>query len=302
MLRIINHLRAQRAENIEPKVLNLTNTHRIRFLLLAALLWIDGCAGIRLAPDVVQASTAESTLEIIGKRQRLRVGTTGDFLPFSYRDSGTNALRGVDIEMARELAGALQVDLEFVRTTWPTLMQDLQDDRFDIGMSGITITAERRRRASFSIPVYSGGKVAIARDEIADRFSTIAGINQAGVRVIVNPGGTNEAFARDNFPLATIIQNGENLTVFDKLISREADVMVTDAIEAHIQELIHPELEAANSDKPFNQFQFAYLLPSDRALKQFVDAWLKELRDDGSYQRFVDAELERIRLEAEESD
>lgn len=153
----------------------------------------------------------------------------------------------------------------------------------------------RQQKALFSIPLLSSGKAAITRDKNVDKYRTIEAINQAGVRVIVNPGGTNEAFALAHFPNATIIQNEDNLSIFKKIVDGHADLMVTDAIEALIQEMILPELEAVNPDAPFNFFEMGYLLPRDHTFKAYVDQWLNIRQKDGSYQQIFDAELEKIR-------
>ncbi|MGI9261287.1 MAG: transporter substrate-binding domain-containing protein [Woeseiaceae bacterium] len=253
------------------------------------LLFVTGCAG---TPE------PRTQLDAIRGSDTLRVGTTGDFAPFSYRHDGSDTLYGVDIGFARKLADGLGVKVEFVQTSWPELMDDLLADRFDIGMSGITITPERLSVAFFSLPVMSSGKVAITRDENAHRFRTIPDINRAGVRVIVNPGGTNEAFARANFPQATIVLNEENLTVFDKIISGDVDLMVTDAVEAAVQEVVYPGLEISNRESPFNTFEFGLLMPRDQELKNYVDDWLEEQRTSQTYRQLFDAELLMIETRA----
>jgi len=240
-----------------------------------------------------------SLLDKIIKRDTLKVGTTGDFKPFSYQlNLNSNKFYGVDIELAKDLAISLNVKVQFIKTSWPTLLSDLEAQKFDIGMSGITIKLPRQQQGLFSIPLLSSGKVAITRDENADRFTSIAAINQEGVRVIVNPGGTNEAFAIANFPKATIVQNGENLSIFQKIVDGEADLMVTDAVETLIQEMIHPELEAVNPEQPFNFFEMGYLLPRDFVWKAYVDQWLNLRQKDGTYQKIFDGELEKIKERA----
>jgi cyclohexadienyl dehydratase len=266
----------------------------VLLLVTVAILLLDGgCTG---------DPQSETKLDSILSSRTLRVGTTGDFMPFSYRRPGSGNLHGVDIAFARQLATDMGVDVEFVPTTWPELSDDLLAERFDIAMSGITITPERLKIAFFSSPVMSSGKVAIARDENAHRFRTVDDINQAGVRVIVNPGGTNEAFSREHFPQATIMLNEENLTVFEKIISDVADVMVTDAAEAAVQEAIHPALEVANRDAPFNSFEFGILLPRDPALKSYIDSWVSDQRSEERYRQLFDAELIAIETAANEND
>lgn len=51
---------------------------------------------------------------------------------------------------------------------------------------------------------------------------------------ICNMGGTNDEFARKNFPNATLILNDDNITIFQKIVDGEADVMVTYDIETII--------------------------------------------------------------------
>lgn len=228
-------------------------------------------------------STAQSLLDDISKAEVIRVGTTGDYGPFSFvSDKTEEPFNGLDIELAKDLAASMNVKVEFVHTTWSTLMDDLIQDKFDVGMSGISINAAREAQAMFSIPLMTDGKAAITRDENVDKFNTIAAINQPHVRVIFNPGGTNEQFARENFTDATLILNDDNITIFQKIVDGAADVMVTDAIETIVQEQVHPELEAVNPTGPFNQTKKGYLFNKDIAFKAYIDNWLKSRLEDGT--------------------
>ncbi len=270
--------------------------HPFLLIFVIGSLGFISCVSTLPIQEQTAIITNPSKLDDIIKNGVLKIGTTGDFKPFSYQlDVNSNIFYGVDIELAKDLAASLKVDVQFIKTSWPTLLADLKANKFDIGMSGITIKLARQQQALFSIPLLSSGKAAITRDENAARFTSIAAINQKGVRVIVNPGGTNEAFARANFPNATIVENGENLSVFQKIVDGQADLMVTDAVETLIQEQIHPELEAVNPDEPFNFFEMGYLLPIDHTFKAYVDQWLNLRQKDGKYQAIFDGELQKIK-------
>ncbi len=278
--------------------------HTIQKTFLTTLicsLFIIGCTPTLIQQkSIATATTVQvSSLDKILQKGIIRVGTTGDFSPFSYQSDETISYQGIDIELAKDLAESLDVEVQFVQTTWSNLLSDLAADKFDIGMSGITIKLGRQREALFSIPLLSSGKAAITRDENVGNYQTLDAINQAGVRVIVNPGGTNEAFARANFPKATIVENEDNLTIFQRIVDGEADLMVTDAIETLVQQQIHPELDAVNPDAPFNFFEMGYLLPRDHTFKAYIDQWLNLRQKDGTYQRIFDAELEKIKQKAE---
>jgi len=277
------------------QIMNYRHVQFYFFVILCCLI-LSGCASSSLDGQRTASPEIEKhRLDRIVNNNVLRVGTTGDFKPFSYHVEQSTSFSGVDIELAKDLAQSLNIPVQFVQTSWPTMMADLKANKFDICMSGVTIKLSRQRQALFSIPVLSSGKAAITRNENVDRFSSIEAINQSDVKVIVNPGGTNESFARAHFPNATIVLNEDNLSIFQKIVDGVADVMVTDAVETKIEELIHPELEAVNPDSPFNFFEMGYLLPIDHTFKAYVDQWLNLRLKDGTFQNIFDAELVKIK-------
>ncbi len=233
-----------------------------------------------------------SRLDEIIARGTLRVGLTGDYRPFSALDKNTGQYSGLDVDSARDLAQAIGVKLEIVPTTWANLMADLLSTKFDVGMGGITITLDRQKSAFFSVPTMRTGKGAIARCTDKDRFGTIAGIDQPGTKVIVNPGGTNERFDRSTLKRADIVVFPDNTRIFDELASGHADVMITDVVETRLQQKLHPELCAIHPDQPFNFAELGYLLPRDLPLKLFVDQWLHLSMRDGTYPKLVHRWLE----------
>lgn len=229
---------------------------------------------------------AQSMLDTILARGTLRVGMTGDYRPFSIK-AADGSFQGLDVDMANSLAAGLGVKLEVVPTAWPTLMADLLAKKFDIGMGGITVTLDRAKTAMFSTPVMRTGKTPIARCADKDKFATLAEIDKPGVRVITNPGGTNERYDRANLHQADIVVFANNAAIFDELVSNHADVMLTDAVETRLQQKLHPELCAIHPDTPFDFSELAYLLPRDEILKAFVDAWLHIEAENGDQQRIT---------------
>lgn len=231
-------------------------------------------------------ASAQSVLDTILARGAVRVGLTGDYRPFSIKDAA-GKFEGLDVDMAESLARGLGVKLEIVPTTWPTLMADLHAQKYDIGMGGISVTLERAKTAMFSAPVMRTGKAPIARCTDQGRFTTLADIDRPGVRVITNPGGTNDRFARANVKQAEVIVFPNNAAIFDEIVAGRADVMMTDAVEARLQQKLRPELCAINPDKPFDFSELAYLLPRDPALKAWVDQWLHLQVETGEQGRMV---------------
>lgn len=223
-----------------------------------------------------------SRLDSVHDAGVLKVCTTGDYRPFTYKDPKTGKYSGLDVDMARDLAQRLGVEAEFVDTTWKDLMPDFLAS-CDIAVGGVSISLERAQQAAFSTATLDEGKTPITRCEDVEKYDTIAEINQPGVRSITPIGGTNQKFAEEHYPRGKIIEFKDNNTIFDQIIAGKADVMTTDASETRWVANEHPELCAVHPDKPFNYSQKAYLLPrGDTAFKEYVDAWLNIAGHDGT--------------------
>ncbi|MFT4713468.1 MAG: cyclohexadienyl dehydratase [Candidatus Azotimanducaceae bacterium] len=233
----------------------------------------------------------ETHLDQIVATGQLRVGTTGDYSPFSYLKE--DAYEGIDIELAQDLAASLGVELSLIKTSWPTLMEDLANGAFDIGMSGISKNLQRQKSALFSNPYHSGGKTPIVRCENTAKFSKLELIDLATTRLIVNPGGTNEKFVRKNIKNANILVHENNRTIFDEIIAGRADIMITDAIEVTVQAQSHPELCAAMPGETLSFQEKAFLLPRDMIWQQYVNGWLSQRKGEGRMKKIFAKHLEK---------
>ncbi len=212
------------------------------------------CAGAAQAEGA-----GASRLDDVLARGTLRVCTTGDYKPYSYyRTDGR--FEGIDIDMAESLAKSLGVKPDYVKTSWSNLTADFVA-KCDIAVGGVSTTLERQKRAFFTQPYVVDGKTPIVRCSDVDKYQTVAQIDRPETRVIVNPGGTNERFAKQYFTHANLTVYPDNVTIFKQILAGKADVMVTDASETLLQQKLNPGLCSVHPDKPFQFGEKAYMVP-----------------------------------------
>ena len=163
----------------------------------------------------------------------LNVGTTGDYPPFSYLlENGKYS--GFDVDLSKLFAQSIGKKACFVKTSWPTLMKDYSDNKFEIALSGISITKEREKVAHLSSGHVLLGKALLYRCS-DKRFSKKSNFDQKKFVAVVNPGGTNELYLRKHFKNVSITVYKDNNSIFEKIRNHSADFMITDSVEASYQ-------------------------------------------------------------------
>lgn len=251
--------------------------------------WTDGARRETLSALSSIRLIAAPALDRIRAAGVIRIGTTGDYAPFTLLSG--ESLAGSDIELAESLAEKLGARPVFVRTTWASLMSDLAAYKFDIALGGVSITPARQAAAAFSIPYTTGGKTILSRCRDARRYATLAAVDRRGVRVIVNPGGTNEQFARDNIHHANVRVFPDNRAIFDEIRNGRADVMITDDVEVELQTYRHKEL-CRPFRGTFTQSDKAILVSRDASgvapLLAAVNDWLAPEVEAGRPARLIE--------------
>jgi cyclohexadienyl dehydratase len=227
-----------------------------------------------------------SRLDYIQKKGVIRVGTTGDYKPFTYYNEESKQYEGYDIEAAKLMAKELGVEIKFVKTSWPTLMEDLLDNKFDIAVGGISRNTERQKKAHFTQPYLNDGKAPLIRKEDQERFKSIEDIDRPDVIIGVNPGGTNQKFVNANIKKAKVVVINNNLDIPPMVANGEIDVMITDSVEAIFYAGQDTRLYAALTDNTFTKSQKGYLMhQNDTVFQNWVDLWMEEMELQGEFNR-----------------
>lgn len=220
--------------------------------------------------------------EEIKEKGVLKVGTTGDYKPMSYKDAKTGTYWGMDVELIEDFAKDLGVKIEYVPTTWPTLMEDTLAGKFDLAICGITVNDARKEKALMSKGYIGNGKTVLCRAEDAKKYTSLEAINQPGVTVMENPGGLNEKFAKENLPKAKLIIHEVNEEIPGLIAEGKADVMITEIAEAGYYVGQDSRLAAPLIHKPFTRGEIGILLPKGyEKLTYYVNEFLDKENKNG---------------------
>ena len=263
------------------------------------------CTAVCLAACVCATGAAETPesdiLREIKERGVLRVGTAGDYQLMSYLDPETKRYVGFDAELAEDLAAEMGIGIEYVKTSWPTLMEDTLAGKFDLAVCGITVTEARKEQALMSDGYLENGKTVLCRAEDAEKYTSLEAINKPEVRVMENPGGLNEKFARENLPEATLIIHEANQEIPGLVAAGEADVMITEIMEAGFYTGEDPRLAAPLIHEPFTNGQLGFLMPKgNEALLEYVNAFLEREKENGRLEELAEKYIYRNSEEARE--
>jgi len=151
----------ERMHTMPKKLINLIQTG----LVIAVFLMT--------APALMTACTStanKSAPPVAPAENLLRVGVSTNAPPLIFKQGGT--IVGLEADFARDFAKHLGKSLQFVELDWADQIPALLENRIDIIMSGMSITALRGVRMTFSKPYFRSGLMALVRNENFYRFKT----------------------------------------------------------------------------------------------------------------------------------
>ena len=130
-------------------------------------------------------------------------------------------------------------------------------------MGGSTRSPARALTADF-LPAYAPfGKVALVNVKMKNKFRTLDDLTQPDVRVIKNPGGTNEAFVLANLTRAKVSTHDKNSEIPGLIAEGRGDVMITENAEAKLYAKKDKRLHAAFLENPLTPVNYmGFLLPA----------------------------------------
>ncbi|MBI1777995.1 MAG: transporter substrate-binding domain-containing protein [Proteobacteria bacterium] len=221
---------------------------------LAAMAAIAVVTFVGALDRAAPASAASGTWEQIARTGVLRVGIIPERPPYIYKQA--NAWKGFSIVMAEDLAQALSVAMEkeikpeWVMTSWPTVILDLQANKLDV-FFGFAFSEERKKAIDLFGPLYALPEVAV-NAKGTSFGSNWSDYNKPGVTVAAAMGTTDEQAARQYLPKATIRAMKSMGEVVLDIQSGNSQAIITSAIVGLGAMSQNPNLASVNVLQPLS--------------------------------------------------
>lgn len=192
---------------------------------------------IMIAVCTTACSTKKLTVADVQKAGKLVIGTSPDFPPFESL-AADGSVEGIEIEIMELICKELGVELEIKQMDFDSVLPGVQTGKFNVGVSGISVTPEREKNTLFSVPYCLAAQAIVVTSD-----SAITGkADLTGKTVSVQTGTTAEEFC---------MQNGYTVKAFAANADAEAALTVGKVDAWVIDDLTAAEMVAAyNKDHP----------------------------------------------------
>jgi len=226
-------------------------------------------------------SWAGAVLDRIVEKKVIRVGMSGDQAPLNAKAINGQTI-GFEVDFARLLARALDVELEVVNVPFGELQEALREGRVDAVMSGMSITPERARNLAFVGPYLVSGKSLVTRQSSLASAQDPAEISRKEIKIAVLANSTSQSFVEKHAPDATIVPVDHYDAAIEMLIKDEVSAMVADMPACLLAVLRNPNAGLLTTTRPLKLEPIGMAVDArDEELRNLLDNYVVALERSG---------------------
>ena len=241
-------------------------------------------AAVALALTFAVNSMA-GTLEEIQKRGKLRVGMEPGYMPFELTNQKGEII-GFDVDIARRMAKAMGVEVELVSTAWDGIIPALMTDKFDIIMSGMTLTQERNMSINFCQPYIQIGQTVLLNKKHEGQVKSYKDLNNPKFTVASKLGTTGEQATKRLIPNAKYISYETEQEGVIELINGKVDAFIYDLPFNSIAVKEKGKGKLVLLETPFTQEPISWgVRKGDVDFLNWLNNFLVQLKFDGDYDK-----------------
>lgn len=225
------------------------------------------------------------SLDEIQKRGKLRVGMEPGYMPFELTNKKGEII-GFDVDMAKRMAKAMNVELELVSTAWDGIIPALMTDKFDIIMSGMTLTQERNMSINFAQPYIIIGQTALVAKKLEGSVNSYMDLNDPKYTVASKLGTTGEQATKRMVDKAKYISYETEQEGVMELLNGKIDAFIYDMPFNAIAFSEKGQGKIYHMDKPFTYEPLAWAVKKgDPDFLNWLNNFMFQVKNDGTYEK-----------------
>jgi polar amino acid transport system substrate-binding protein len=225
------------------------------------------------------------TLSDIQKRGTLRVGMEPGYMPFELTNQKGEII-GFDVDMAKRMAKAMNVKLELVSTAWDGIIPALLTNKFDILMSGMTLTQERNMTVNFATPYILIGQSVLLKKELVGAVKSYKDLNDPQYTIASKLGTTGEQATKRMIPKAKYISYETEQEGVMELANGKIDAFIYDLPFNAIAMGQKGEGKFVHLDEPFTKEPLAWAIRKDDPnFLNWLNNFMSQIKYDGVYDK-----------------
>jgi polar amino acid transport system substrate-binding protein len=168
-----------------------------------------------------------STLNKIVQKGELRVGLEPGYMPFEMKDKKGEVI-GYDVDMAKKMAKELGVKLTLVPTAWDGIIAGLITDKYDIIISGMTVTQQRNLEVNFANPYLVVGQTVLMNKSLEGKIKTAQELDKPEYTIVTKLGTSAEIAIKKFYKNAKIVTFETEADAVSEVLNNNADAFVYD--------------------------------------------------------------------------
>ena len=230
-------------------------------------------------------SVSAGALEEIQKRGKLRVGMEPGYMPFELTNQKGEII-GFDVDMAKRMAKAMDVELELVSTAWDGIIPALLTDKFDILMSGMTLTQQRNMSINFALPYIVIGQTVLVNNKHAGVIKSYEDLNDPKYTVASKLGTTGEQATKRMISKAKYISYETEQEGVLEVVNGKVDAFVYDMPYQAAAFTQRGQGKVFHLDTPFTYEPLAWAVKKgDYDFINWLNNFMIQIKNDGTYDK-----------------
>ena len=230
-----------------------------------------------IAACVLLAILASACSPAPSARPKLTVACDATWPPFEIVNEQTKELDGFGPELMRAIAARAGLDIELVNVGFDSLLAGISQCQYDMAVSSITITDERKKTILFSDPYYAAGQIVTVRKD----NDGVKGKDDLPGKTVGGQIGTTGIIEAGKIPGAKVKTFDEVGFAFQDVISGQLDAVIADNPVAQLY--VNKNKDRLQTAGPIftNEYYGIAICQKNAYLVPRVNAALKALKEEG---------------------